>query len=307
MPFVTLATALSHYNEVGEEGGFLKQQEAHPWPLPESVGRLPPGGQQERGGGRELGPDVPAEEQSGARWLCTHWATSQHSSGAQGWCEGTGLLPDGPNPRARAPCPPPHRAATLRRSMAPQMGKPTARKESKNLTSRQRAVAWPWLWAPRAWTSGSPKGPSEAKNPGEPAGGPLGPTTRVGVNTNITNPRALTMQRREREARGRDTKRPSFWPARGRRGQMEHVSTDFLSPSPFLVSLPFSILQASSGAAQALSAAKHLRAHGSQGGSWGLEDLVSHLLLSLPLHSLGKTPASRSPQSDATRAVLVLL
>lgn len=80
----------------------------------------------------------------------THWATSQHSSGAQGWREGTGLLPRQAEPLAQALHPPPHRAATLRRSMAPQLGKPAARKESENLPSQQRAVAWPWLGAPRA-------------------------------------------------------------------------------------------------------------------------------------------------------------
>lgn len=105
------------------------------------------------------------------------------------------------------------------------------------------------------------RGHRKPRPPGSLLAAP-GTSDRGRVNTNITNPRALTMQRREGEARGRDTKRPSFWPARGRRGQMEQVSADFLSPSPFLVSLQFSILRASSGAAQALPAAKHLRLRG---------------------------------------------
>lgn len=82
---VALATALSHCNEPGSGRRlFLKEHKANRLPAsqvsrswaPSRGSGLSSTRRTAGGVGGALGPAVPADEQSSARWLCTHWATS---------------------------------------------------------------------------------------------------------------------------------------------------------------------------------------------------------------------------------------
>lgn len=110
---VALATTLSRCEEAG--GGkrlVLKEHEAYRfasgfrsrWNSTPSwaLAAAPAGGQQERGRGGVPGPAAPAEERGVPVGSVPPGAVCLHSSGAQGWREGTGSLPGwAPHPPLR--------------------------------------------------------------------------------------------------------------------------------------------------------------------------------------------------------------